>query len=455
MITPAMLRQAAEGRPPTAADAERRRARADSNLRADAPEFLPKAAPVVPPEPELVCEQCLNPMREVGELIKCNHLCEKMLCADCYPPPCHDPCCGARPVQAPPTTRPAPHQVRVRGGFGARPLLALVLFAMCAVGESAPRDVHDDIPLAVGVVRSTLFDGLPPEFAAPLDQVLDNRLAPSSMRKVRRAAKVWCVFAAEQGWPALLRSDDPHRGAKLAAFVLMLVMTTKLVYTSISKYMWGLATWCILQRQADPRIGVEGFKSFMNSIKVLTFVPAQPHDAIPIEILERILVNLDKTKFADAQLGFLISYMLFTFNRSETPLPKAKTGPEAFDPETCFNAEDFRVERNATTKWKHLCKARQRKTKTDARMERPEARGAGDWAHIGDVPDEFAIFRLAEWFRLGRERPRFESGAAEGAIARLRAPVGYVRRRLFLVVALVAFIGARAGGGCAPMRGST
>ena len=138
----------------------------------------------------------------------------------------------------------------------------------------------------------------------------------------------------------------------------------------------------------------------MNSIKVLTFVPAQPHDAIPIEILERILVNLDKTKFADAQLGFLISYMLFTFNRSETPLPKAKTGPEAFDSETCFNAEDFRVERNATTKWKHLCKARQRKTKTDARMERPEARGAGDWAHIGDVPDEFAIFRLAEWFRL-------------------------------------------------------
>ena len=94
MITPAMLRQAAEVRPPTAADAERRRARADSNLRADAPEFLPAAAPVVPPEPELVCEQCLNPMREVGELIKCNHLCEKMLCADCYPPPCHEKVCG-------------------------------------------------------------------------------------------------------------------------------------------------------------------------------------------------------------------------------------------------------------------------------------------------------------------------------------------------------------------------
>ena len=159
---------------------------------------------------------------------------------------------------------------RVRRGFGARPLIALVLFAMCAVGESASREHHDDIPLAVGVVRSTLFDGLPPEFATPLDQVLDNRLAPSSMRKVRRAAKVWCVFAAEQGWPGLLRSDDPQRGAKLAAFVLMLVMTTKLVYSSISKYLWGLATWCVLQRQADPRIGVEGFKSFMNSVKVCT-----------------------------------------------------------------------------------------------------------------------------------------------------------------------------------------
>ena len=289
---------------------------------------------------------------------------------------------------------------RVRRGFGARPLIALVLFAMCAVGESASREHHDDIPLAVGVVRSTLFDGLPPEFATPLDQVLDNRLAPSSMRKVRRAAKVWCVFAAEQGWPGLLRSDDPQRGAKLAAFVLMLVMTTKLVYSSISKYLWGLATWCVLQRQADPRIGVEGFKSFMNSVKVLTFVPAQPHEAIPIEILERILLHLDKKIFADVQLGFLISYLLFTFNRAETPLSKAKTGLTAFDPETGFTADDFRVERNATTRWKFLSKARQRKTKTDARMERPEARGTGDWALIGDVPEEFAIFRIAEWFRL-------------------------------------------------------
>ena len=68
----------------------------------------------VAPEPELVCEQCLNPMREVGELIKCNHHCEKMLCADCYPPPAHEPCCGPRPIQASPSNRPAPRQVRAR-----------------------------------------------------------------------------------------------------------------------------------------------------------------------------------------------------------------------------------------------------------------------------------------------------------------------------------------------------
>ena len=137
----------------------------------------------------------------------------------------------------------------------------------------------------------------------------------------------------------------------------------------------------------------------MNSVKVLTFVPAQPHEAIPIEILERILLNLDKKIFADAQLGFLLDYLLFSFNRAETPLSKAKTGPTAYEPETGFNADDFRVERNATTKWKFLAKARQRRTKTDARMERPEARGAGDWAHIGDVPEEFAIFRIADWYR--------------------------------------------------------
>ena len=361
LLTPLMGRQAAETRPPTAADAERLQKALNTNQFTALP----------------------NTALDIGLFGMTPDLAT-----------------GGRGLEPRPALlRPAPRQVRARRGFGARPLLAVALFAMCAVGESTSREHHDDVPLAVGVVRSTLFDGLPPEFATPLDQVLDNRLAPSSMRKVRRAAKVWCVFAAEHGWPGLLRSDDPQRGAKLAAFVLMLVMTTKLAYSSISKYMWGLATWCVLQRQADPRIGVEGFKSFMNSVKVLTFVPAQPHEAIPIEILERILLNLDKKIFADAQLGFLLDYLLFSFNRAETPLSKAKTGPTAYEPETGFNADDFRVERNATTKWKFLAKARQRRTKTDARMERPEARGAGDWAHIGDVPEEFAIFRIADWYR--------------------------------------------------------
>ena len=52
---------------------------------------------VVPPE-EPTCEQCSKSRRAVGELIRCNDGCTKMLCSECYPPICHDPCRGAQPL---------------------------------------------------------------------------------------------------------------------------------------------------------------------------------------------------------------------------------------------------------------------------------------------------------------------------------------------------------------------
>ena len=54
------------------------------------------------PTAEPSCEQCEEPMRKVGELIQCNYLCRKMLCENCFPPPCHRPCCGTKPVQPKP-----------------------------------------------------------------------------------------------------------------------------------------------------------------------------------------------------------------------------------------------------------------------------------------------------------------------------------------------------------------
>ena len=58
-------------------------------------------------------------------------------------------------------------------------------------------------------------------------------------------------------------TDDPNRGGKLAAFVMSRVMTTTIVYASISKTVWALVEWFKLQHQADPRVGLVGWKNFM------------------------------------------------------------------------------------------------------------------------------------------------------------------------------------------------
>ena len=68
----------------------------------------------------------------------------------------------------------------------------------------------------------------------------------------------------------------------------MLVLTTALVYASITKYVWGLCEWMKLQHQDDPRGGVRGWVNFMKSIKVLTFQPGKPHDRFPVELVAKL-----------------------------------------------------------------------------------------------------------------------------------------------------------------------
>ena len=46
-------------------------------------------------------------------------------------------------------------------------------------------------------------------------------------------------MCAAYGWERVLRTDDPLRGGKLAAFVLHMTTKTTLVYGSIENYVWG------------------------------------------------------------------------------------------------------------------------------------------------------------------------------------------------------------------------
>ena len=63
-------------------------------------------------------------------------------------------------------------------------------------------------------------------------------------------------MCALYGWERILRTDDPRRGGKLAAFVLHMTTKTKLVFGSIEQYVWGVRVWMQSQMVVDPLMGV-------------------------------------------------------------------------------------------------------------------------------------------------------------------------------------------------------
>jgi hypothetical protein len=90
----------------------------------------------------------------------------------------------------------------------------------------------------------------------------------------------------------------------------------------------------------------------------------------------------------------LMLILLFTFARSESPLAKSHTGAGRFDPWKNLQVQDVKVMKvNGAA-----CVAvRLKAIKQDPRMQRPEARGEGDWIYIGDAPGDFSILM---WLRL-------------------------------------------------------
>ena len=83
--------------------------------------------------------------------------------------------------------------------------------------------------------HATLTEGLPAELLTDLEDVLDNRLAASSYRSVGSGMVRWRDVAEKYGWPTIIRTHDPTRGAKIVALVLHMVHDTELVWSSINK----------------------------------------------------------------------------------------------------------------------------------------------------------------------------------------------------------------------------
>lgn len=300
------------------------------------------------------------------------------------------------------TTEPTHGQYSSKSSWPFISIRTVLLLGFLSVGTCAPQSAS--VPYA----RCSIFEGLPYHLEGRVEQILDNRLSTSSWRTVSAGLKKWRLVAAREGWPTILHSDDSQRGGRLATWVLDMVEDTELVYSSIEGYLWGVRTWMKLQRQADPVLGVMGWDDFMSAVKVLTWVPAEPRRATPYKVLLAIVETIDKSNFKAVQLAFFLLILFFTFSRSECPCPKTYTGSDSFDPDVHWTVADFDI---VIMGGRRVLKIRFKRIKQDQRVERPEARGEGDWAYVSEVP-ESPLCPVTWWILLNSLHGR-RRGAAE------------------------------------------
>ena len=283
--------------------------------------------------------------------------------------------------------------VPVRGRWATG--LVLLVFGLCVVGG-------DCMPLSaqqasLSYSRASIYDGLPGSLTDVMHEVMDNRLSSSSWRTVSAGVAIWGAVCAAYGWERVLRTDDPLRGGKLAAFVLHMTTKTTLVYGSIENYVWGVRVWMQSQMVVDPIMGVLFWPNFMQAIKVLTWVPGEPRRAVPHAVVEAIIDMVEARYLHDffaVQMVFLILVLYYSFSRTECPCPKSYSGRECYDKDVHWNVCDFDIRIVAGVRALFV---RFRVIKQDQRQERPAARqSTGDWACLGDVPD--SKWSLVRWY---------------------------------------------------------
>ena len=287
-------------------------------------------------------------------------------------------------------------------------LLWLCLFISLGGSEGARGGKHahgGGVSSSLSFSRTSVYTGLPEGLAQQVDELLDNRLSSSSLRSINAALTHWDVVRARHGWERVLRTDSVERGCKLVTLLLYLIYETDLVADSISNYMWALRTWVKMQRQLDPVYGVAEWDDLMASMAVVAWVASEPRRRVPIELVADALGNVDNECFWEVQAAVLMLLLLYTFARSETPLPQSYTGEGAFDPLRHLQVRDVRVVNEPSV---HV-KVRLKIIKQDQRMERSTSCATeGDWVVIGSTDDSSLniVWWLREYYRLlGGPRP--------------------------------------------------
>ena len=223
-----------------------------------------------------------------------------------------------------------------------------------------------------------------------LDECLGQRYKPSSLASISRGAELYSDYANIHKIHNIIKTGDKRRGGLMVGFVLMLAYHANAYPSStIVNYVWGFRKHCELNGEADPIIGVLGWKLFMDAIYVMCYVPSEPKKAMPFgEFLKLFQWLHDYVSanhcFRAARTGTWAVHLFGTGQRSELPFPKAYTGPESFDVDKHLRVVDVEPD-SAYTKWAVGA------TKADPRGELEQMSGGRAWikcAHVDGIFDQ-------------------------------------------------------------------
>ena len=83
----------------------------------------------------------------------------------------------------------------------------------------------------------------------------------------------------------------------------------------------------------------------MNALEVQSWVDSsvEPHKMIPFDLFIKTLLSLRHDSHSDVLLGVILVMMYHTMARSETPVPKTRTGAHNFDSEQHIRCCDVRL----------------------------------------------------------------------------------------------------------------
>ena len=181
-----------------------------------------------------------------------------------------------------------------------------------------------------------------PRYEGLVSKFMDDRLRPSSQSTVATALKVWWLpFCSKWELPAFVATGALDRGGIMASFVLHMVESQKIVYSTMQGYLWAVCEHHIKNGYASPLSNIRDWAPFMHSVEVEVHTPTKGRTMVPWLLFVRMLARVNMRDSVQVGVAFLCVILFFVISRPEI-IPTAQDGTNGFDDAKHLRWRDIR-----------------------------------------------------------------------------------------------------------------